>query len=328
MRVDQNFMPVVGEEGHVLFDTEPMSPHWRSAFFQDPTWSANGEDGRRKTHGLHTNMLMGGCMPSGFAKEIAAVRLVAPGLKAGTRVPVRLSRACSILVETDLVVGEWRGLSTVDVPHVSGEVIVPGPSAPLLFTSLEHFRFEVGERQCDEARLEVRGTLWRPDFESPLYRTWRAGVILANSRSPGLRRATMTDSGGLFDTELLHGGKARLFADARRFSDGSPKTYAKDTNCFMSAMIPRSHMGCVMAIRVETGFGDLVRGPGRLTLRVNGWPFASRDFTSEGCLAFFPPEPLFLLDAEHYVLEVEAPEQPDGKIKAILEGPYYTSAAG
>ena len=336
MRVDSNYMPVVGEEGHVLFDTDRISPLRRTAFLQDPLRFVY-ESGKTKTLGVHTNALTGGCMPEGCAKEIEAVRLVAPeaDVPKGTRVALLLSAATTRLIETSLVVNEWLSIRTIDVPQQNDAgVIVPGPSRPLLFSSLESFRFEVGEAPpCDEARLEVRGTLWRPDYASELYKTWRANEVLRFARNPGIRPTTTDAAGaGMFDTERLIDGSARTFADSRVFVDGALKKYGEDSNLIgPGGMVPRTHMACVQAIRVES-LGQKVHGPLGVRLVVNG---------VEQIRAVLDPapgvhdqrtlvlrEPFFLLNNEHFTLDVYSPECAGGLIKATLVGPYYTSFSG
>ena len=340
MRVNEHFMPVVGEEGHVLFDTERLSPLRRTSFLQNPSrFSYGGASNKAKMFGMHTNALAGGCMPEGCAKEVEAVRLVAPeaDVPNGTRVALSLFVGANPFLETSLVVNEWLPLRTVDVPQQNDAgVVVPGPSRPLLFSALDVFRFDVGEAPpCDEARLEVRGTLWSPDYASDLYKTWRAREVLSFTRNPALRpTATEAVGDGLFDTERLIDGKARLFADSRAFVDGALKKHGEDENMVgCGGMVPRTHLACVQAIRIEA-LGQKIDGPLDVRLLVNGFEWLRSIQQSVECACVKDVrtitlhEPFFLLNCEHFALEVRSPECPSGLIKATLVGPYYTSFSG
>lgn len=358
MQVDNNFMPVIAEADHILFDTENLHPGERVPFFQSPTsfsalstWSNDPK--RRvseftpKMFGIHTNMLMSGYMPSGFTKEVEAVRITTSDLPDGSPVRLRLIIGATALLETELLVGEWRVIRTTDLPHNDGKRIVPGPSKPLLFTSLLSFCFEIERNKLGpervEAKVEVKGALWTPDFTAALYETWRANEVMNASRR-FFGTTVETDDSGLFDTEITSAGKARLFVNLLNFAHGRNKEHNKDTNMMTCGSIPMNHLKCITGFDVRIANACAPAAELFLTclvrLLVNGFERYSFRLATESRV-FMLDEPLWLLESEHFALEVEVLEpehfalevevdDPPGAciVRANLRGPFYRSLTG
>jgi len=329
--VTQSFMPVEAVGDFIFHDTDWVGPNLVTPFFQSPGVFLHGDNkGGRKTFEAHTNMFAAGCLPEGYAMDVDSIRVVMLHDQAD-EVSARLVMGASVVLETRLRSGEWSRVRTTDLPHAVALGVVPGGSRPLFIDPLRSFGFQVmhAPKAC-EAVFEIRGTLWRPDFESELYASWRANKVLDTARglSTGcLAESTDADGDGMFDTEMVNDGKARMF-EAMSRRDGSSKMFAEDMNFMTSGGIPRGHLKCVTGVSVvlPQGLPKGLHQPANylVHLTINGHWTIHLSVPVDGQVAL--EEPVFLLPGEHLSVEVHASKSLDGEmIRVTLQGPHYAS---
>lgn len=324
--IDRTFMPAVADEGHILFDTEVLEPNRVISFFQDPR-RTSGASPRSKIPGVDTNMLWGGAMPAGCAKEMVAVRLVSKSLPADFEVPLRLLVGCMPKLDRRVKLGEWISLETCGLRLDDSGQAVPSSKAPLFFRESEGFAFNVmpltSVPGVFDLRIEVAGTFWRPAYGTPAHTTWRNRRAAACVESVN-GRAMVGD--GLFDIDVMQDGLARLFVSTRTTAAGRFKTHGEDTNLVGNgSTLCRGHMKHVTAIEIEPQTD--IKSPLDVRLLLSGfqWAFASLERPSGGVdrRVFRLFEPLNLLECEHFVVEVSSARVKESVIKATLLGPLY-----
>lgn len=143
----------------------------------------------------------------------------------------------------------------------------------------------------------------------------------------------------LYDTEHLVFGGVRLFADAHRFTDGSPKGFSprppeqlaeartsdSDTNLFTAGMLPPGYRKDVRAVLVDAS----TPGPLRVTFpSLSGAPHLVIDNVEPGAVVELE-DPLTFLSLEYFSVIVETDEPArTARVRVFLVGPLWRPTAG
>lgn len=322
--IDRSFMPAVADENHVLFDTEVGMAGQVTHFFQDTRMTRSMT--RRKVFGIDTNMLGCGSMPAGCAKEMTEVRLLSKDLPVGSELSLRFIVGCTPKFDRRVKLGEWVSLEMCGLRlDGNGQTSADKP-VPQFFRDGESFAFHVlpiqGVEKFYDLRIEVRGTFWRPAYGTPAHMTWRNRTAAARVESFN-GRAMIGD--GLFDIDLMRDGQARLFVSTHTLVDGRPKQFGIDTNLVGNgSSLCRGHMKHLTAIEIEPQ--TEIRGALDVRLLLSGYEWTKATLQKVGDQdrrVLRLPEPVNLLECEHFVVEVSSPFGENATVKATLLGPLF-----
>lgn len=360
--------PTVEDEAHVLFDTEQVSAGGLYAqFFQNSSLTNTREPkvfgidtnmiyGGSLTDGCEKDMREVRLLSDDLPPDTEFALQFIPGSRPWLMRRVKLGEWLSLEMcgpPTESVGGQIEAGEVKPITFRGSHCFLFQArmlgKAPLterdraLDSSLEFLRNAIGvdstlkgaqdalsaERNARifRVRIEVRGAYRRPDYEAKSYPAWRNQRALGDIQKYGQGHGKAGH--GLFDTDFVRGGVARLFSCTRMNSNGKTKQFGEDYNLVGNGgTLPGGWTKQVVSIEIETK----IEGPLDIRLLLSGYEWLKAVLQEGGgnIRTFKLPVPLTLIEREHFTLEVKtgASSVERAEVRATLVGPLFVPASG
>lgn len=315
-------LPVVPEEDHVLYDEvicggDTIGHAFQSHEFYLPSPASIP----RKILGENTNMLVLGSIPAFCSKEIGEITVLAPELEAGTKVKVALVLCERKMCEAELPIGRPTRLALYGTKLVLGEVRLD-TGHPLLLSPMENFRITVESPVVTKVRVELKGSFWKPEFNSALYMKWKANEV---AREASHLDEAFTPSVSFDRERLVPNKETGFFVSGQYFADGTPKRFHDDTNMHgWGYGFPRGYLKCVTDVSIDVFDAKVDE---EIPVKLGTLDHVFREVrVKPGEVAVIDP-PLFYLPMEHLAITA-GPVDSNACARLNLHGPLFSPRNG